>query len=147
MPYYEVEKHYGHALGLSCVYRQWRADSHCNRLHGYALSFTFTFAAAVLDKNGWVIDFGGMKPLKEWLCSMFDHTLLVASDDPAYDAFLRLSIDKIADARWLEAIGCEAFAELAGNAAMSLLNFDSGRSWLKSVRCAEHSGNSATWIA
>lgn len=144
---YEVEKHYGHDLGLSCVYRQWRAESHCNRLHGYSLAFTFTFAAAVLDKNGWVIDFGGMKPLKEWLCHKFDHTLLAAEDDPARDTFIELGIDQIADLRWLDSVGCEAFAELTAQAAMSLLNFDEGRVWLKSVRCAEHSGNSATWIA
>jgi 6-pyruvoyltetrahydropterin/6-carboxytetrahydropterin synthase len=144
---YEVEKHYGHDLGLSCVYRQWRADSHCSMLHGYSLAFTLTFSAAVLDKNGWVIDFGSMKPLKSWLCAMFDHTLLVASEDPAYDVLMRLNIDKIADARWLEEVGCEAFAEITAKAAMSLLDFDKGRVWLKSVRCAEHSGNSATWIA
>ena len=25
------------------AYRQWRADSHCNKIHGYALSFKFEF--------------------------------------------------------------------------------------------------------
>ena len=25
------------------AYRQWRADSHCNKIHGYSLSFNFEF--------------------------------------------------------------------------------------------------------
>ena len=30
------------------AYRQWRADSHCNLIHGYALSFHFEFEADTL---------------------------------------------------------------------------------------------------
>ena len=26
-----------------CAYRQWRASSHCNQVHGYAFSFHFEF--------------------------------------------------------------------------------------------------------
>ena len=26
-----------------CAYRQWRASSHCNQVHGYAFSFKFEF--------------------------------------------------------------------------------------------------------
>lgn len=33
----------------SVAYRQWRADSHCHNLHGYALSFHFEFEADTLD--------------------------------------------------------------------------------------------------
>jgi 6-pyruvoyltetrahydropterin/6-carboxytetrahydropterin synthase len=40
-----VKKTYGHELGLSACFRQHRAKSHCRFLHGYPLSFTFTFAA------------------------------------------------------------------------------------------------------
>ena len=40
-----VTKHYPHSLGLSACFRQPRADSHCNQLHGYPLAFTFKFAA------------------------------------------------------------------------------------------------------
>jgi 6-pyruvoyltetrahydropterin/6-carboxytetrahydropterin synthase len=52
-----VKKTYGHELGLSTCFRQHRAKSHCRFLHGYPLSFTFTFAATQRDENGWVIDF------------------------------------------------------------------------------------------
>ena len=46
------------------AYRQWRAESHCNLVHGYALSFHFEFESDTLDARNWVMDFGGLKPLK-----------------------------------------------------------------------------------
>ena len=49
------------------AYRQWRAQSHCNLIHGYAMSFHFEFEADTLDARNWVTDFGGLKPLKEKL--------------------------------------------------------------------------------
>ena len=47
------------------AYRQWRADSHCNLIHGYAMSFHFEFEADTLDARNWVTDFGGLRPLKD----------------------------------------------------------------------------------
>lgn len=40
---YRSTKTYGHNAGLSCAFRQWKANSHCKYLHGYALSFKFVF--------------------------------------------------------------------------------------------------------
>src|SRR3712207_1057849 len=72
-------KTYDHNEGLSCCFRQWRAtDSHCSLLHGYALSFRFVFACSELDERNWCYDFGALKPVRAWLKSMFDHTMLVA---------------------------------------------------------------------
>jgi 6-pyruvoyltetrahydropterin/6-carboxytetrahydropterin synthase len=64
-----VTKTYGHERGFSCVFRQPFADSHCHDPHGYPLSFGLTFACKddQVDKNGWVIDFGGLKPVKAFL--------------------------------------------------------------------------------
>ncbi len=86
-------KTYGAERGLSCALRQWAADSHCNLIHGYSLGFKFTFAAEQLDHRGWVIDFGrdGFGAIREWLHATFDHTLLVAQDDPARGEFERFA--------------------------------------------------------
>ena len=51
---YNSTKTYGHDVGLSCSFRQWRAQSHCSKVHGYALSVKFTFAAEKLDERNWV---------------------------------------------------------------------------------------------
>ena len=46
---YKSTKTHGHAIGLSAAFRQWRADSHCKYLHGYALAVKFVFEAGELD--------------------------------------------------------------------------------------------------
>ena len=106
-------KTYTHATGHSCAFRQWRADSHCNLIHGYALQFEFTFGGSELDERNWIVDFGGLKPLKEWLKHMFDHTYLVAEDDPELDTFVDLAKKDLVDLRIVSATGCERFVEMA----------------------------------
>lgn len=93
------------------AYRQWRADSHFNLIHGYALSFDFEFEAETLDARNWVIDFGGLKPLKGMLEDWFDHTLLVAVDDPQREELLRLGELKLAKIVEVEKTGCEGIAQ------------------------------------
>ncbi len=77
--------------GFSTVFRQWKAeDTHCRFLHGYGVSFKVWFEGE-LDHRNWVWDFGGMKRAKtkidgkspkEWMDYMFDHTVIIAEDDP-----------------------------------------------------------------
>ena len=92
------------------AYRQWRADSHCNLLHGYALSFHLEFECDTLDARNWCMDFGGLKPLKGLLEDWFDHTLLVAQDDPMREHLLNLGKLKLAKITEVEKTGCEGIA-------------------------------------
>ena len=50
-----------------CAYRQWRADSHCNIIHGYSFSMRFFFGTDHLDVRNWVADYGGLGELKSFL--------------------------------------------------------------------------------
>lgn len=93
------------------AYRQWRADSHCNLIHGYALSFHFEFESDTLDARNWVVDFGGLKPLKGMLEDWFDHTLLVAEDDPKKEDLLDLGKKGLAKITLVEKTGCEGIAD------------------------------------
>ena len=92
------------------AYRQWKADSHCNLIHGYALSFHFEFESQTLDARNWVMDFGGLRPLKHKLEEWFDHTLLLAQDDPHYDDIKKLGDLGIAKITEVEKTGCEGIA-------------------------------------
>lgn len=93
------------------AYRQWRADSHCNLIHGYALSFHFEFESDTLDVRNWVMDFGGLKPLKQQLEDWFDHTLLVAEDDPHFSDLVNLGVLGLAKPVIVERTGCEGIAD------------------------------------
>lgn len=142
---YHSTKTYGHELGLSCCFRQWKAHSHCNQLHGYALSIKFVFAAMELDERNWVVDFGGLKSLKAILETTFDHKTLVAEDDPAADQFHNLEDAGACDIVWVPATGCEAFARMIYEVADQWLK-DAGygdRVWLVNVEVREHGANSA----
>lgn len=147
-------KTYGNDRGLSCCFRQWRAThSHCSLLHGYSIGVKVIFECDTLDERNWVMDFGGLKEFKEWLEHMFDHTLLVAEDDPQLDKLMTLGTDAfgiIADIRVVPAVGCERFAELAFDRLSNILAEDLAAGTLlnptvrvKSVEVFEHDANSA----
>lgn len=147
---YQVTKTYGHDLGLSTCFRQWRAKSHCSNLHGYALSFKLTFGADELDENLWVIDFGSLKPVKAWLFEQFDHKTVVAADDYMLGDFLSneaMDVKVMPDGM---GTGCEMFARYVFGYVNDWLvneynlgNSYGSRVWLVSVECREHGANSA----
>jgi 6-pyruvoyltetrahydropterin/6-carboxytetrahydropterin synthase len=95
-----------------CAYKQWRADTHCNLNHGYSFSIKFYFGANELDKRGWVVDYGGLKELKQILKDQFDHKTLIASDDPDLEQYKQLERDKILKLTVLPAMGCELIADM-----------------------------------
>jgi 6-pyruvoyltetrahydropterin/6-carboxytetrahydropterin synthase len=106
--------------GFSTVFRQWKAEgTHCRFLHGYGVSFRVWFEGE-LDERNWVWDFGGMKRAKgsidgknpkEWMDYMFDHTTIVATDDPGIGGFRTMNELGIIQLRELEAVGAEQFAK------------------------------------
>lgn len=145
---FKSTKTYGHELGLSAAFRQWRADSHCKLIHGYALAITLTFEADELDVRNWVVDFGSLKSFKQQLVDTFDHKLLVAEDDPMIEEIMRLKdVLGIADVVEVPATGCEAFAKLIYECAEIWLK-DAGyapRVRMHSVEVKEHGANSAIY--
>lgn len=144
MPYRST-KTWGHDLGLSCSFRQWRAESHCRFIHGYALAIRLEFEADALDERNWVIDFGSLGEIKRHLTVLFDHTLLVAADDPMLMELKALGSIGVAQVRVIPNIGCEAFAELIyGSVDLWLeLQDHKPRVRLGSVEVKEHGANSA----
>lgn len=144
---WESTKRYVHATGLSCAFRQWRAKSHCRFVHGYALSFKFTFGCSTLDQNNWCVDFGSLKALKAWLEHTFDHKLLVARDDPNGMALWNLESQGLAQTCWVESVGIESFAKMAFCWAQEALFDDKGIKdrWVEKVEVWEHEANSAIY--
>lgn len=145
MAYYST-KTYGHNIGLSAVFRQPKAHSHCKFLHGYSLAFKFTFGASNLDEKNWVVDFGGLKKLKKWLEDSFDHKLVLDRDDPMMYKFAELENAGLAEITILDGVGVEKFAEHAWQFADDLVKEASdGRCWCESVECSEHGANSGIY--
>jgi len=174
---YVSTKTYGTDRGLSCCFRQWRSThSHCSLLHGYSIGIRLIFESETLDDRNWVMDFGGLKAFKEWADYMFDHTLIIAKDDPHLDMFLKMAElglqdeGGVCDLRLVEAVGCEKFAELSYRVMAHILHcFQTGEPYrlmkgdsiksfeprypvgqgvrLRSAEVFEHDGNSAIYEA
>ena len=106
---YTSTKEYHQAF--PCAYRQFKADSHCNLIHGYAFSMKFYFGGNDPDVRGWMADYGGLKELKGVLESQFDHTLLVAEDDPELEFYKEMERRKLAKLTILPKLGCEGLSD------------------------------------
>ena len=143
---YYSTKTYGHNIGLSACFRQPNAHSHCKFLHGYSLQFKFVFSCDSLDERNWVVDFGGLKPLKAWLENTFDHKVVLDKEDPHMDAFVELQSKGLAELTLLNGVGVEKFAEHAFNFANNLVKeMTNNRCYVVSCECAEHGANSAIY--
>ena len=132
------------------------------------------FESDTLDDRNWVMDFGGLKAFKDWAEHMFDHTLVVAEDDPYLAMFQQMAELGLQDQggvcnlRVVNAVGCEKFAELVYHVMTDILRtFQAGQSWtflpdeniacytprypvgqgvrLRSAEVFEHAGNSAIY--
>ena len=125
----------------SCAFRQPKANhSHCRFLHGYRLTAKFWFSANELDENNWVVDFGGLKGLKEKLKNQFDHTTCVAADDPALSVFKELEKVGACDLRIMSnGTGVERIAEWCYDTADFFIKAATNdRCWIEKVEVFEH---------
>jgi len=139
--------------GFSTVFRQWKAeDTHCRFLHGYGISFKVYFEGELKHRN-WVCDFGGMKraktqidgnSTKEWMDYMFDHTVIVAEDDPGIKGFQTMDKLGVIQLRMIEATGAEKFAEYIYNKLNTFVFEETeGRVRVIKVKFMEHGKNAA----
>ena len=139
--------------GFSTVFRQWKAETtHCRFVHGYGISFKVYFEGDLDDRN-WVWDFGGMKRAKtkiddkspkEWMDYMFDHTLVVAEDDPFLESFKRMDEAGVAQVRVIPATGAEKFAEYIYTKLNKFVDTETeGRVRVTKVKFMEHGKNAA----
>jgi len=141
--------------GYSTCFRQWRAKgTHCQFLHGYAVSFRVWFEGD-LDHRNWVFDFGGMKRAtakingmspKDYFAYLLDHTTIVALDDPYLPQFKQMYDDGIIQLRILPATGCERFAEYLYTVINNFLFEETeGRVRAVKIEVYEHERNSASY--
>ena len=142
--------------GFSTVFRQHTAEeTHCRFVHGYGISFKIYFEGE-LDNRNWVWDFGGMKRAKTlidgmqpkaWMDYMFDHTMVIAEDDPAINAFKQMETAGVAQVRIIPATGAEKFAEFIFNKVNPFVFEETGgRVRVTKVKFMEHGKNAAYYV-
>jgi len=72
----------------------------------------FFFGTDNLDVRNWAADYGGLKELEKTLEDQFDHTLIVAADDPEMETYKLLEAKKMAKIVVLPRLGCEGLSDM-----------------------------------
>lgn len=97
---------------LPCAHRSWAHSGKCSFLHGYERSFEIEFGCGEVEPaTGFVIDFSDLKGVRALLQDQFDHTTLVAADDPHRESFEELGRAGVIDLRIMDHTGMEGAAE------------------------------------
>ena len=131
---------------LPCAHRRWRHDGHCALIHGYSREFHLVFRCTERTENGFVMDFGRLKPVKAFLEAHYDHTLLVDADDPLLPQFRELEEQGACRLVVYEDVGMEGSARFVYDWVSNwLVEATEGRVELVSVECRENDKNSAIY--
>ena len=135
---------------LPCAHMQWfdrdanGNDGPCAKWHGYDRSVHFEFTGEA-DQHGWIVGFGNLKPVKQFLEYYFDHTALISADDPRMEDALAAEEAGIVDLRILPyGVSMEMSSIFIWEEVNPYIySITDGRAYISRVECREHDGNSA----
>jgi 6-pyruvoyl-tetrahydropterin synthase len=132
--------------GLPCCHRSWANPGRGFFLHGYERSFEVEFACTDVEPGtGFVVDFRTIKDVRSALHRQFDHTTLIAADDPHRDAFEMLADRGVIDLRIMDNTSMESSAAWAFETAERIVaEATSGRVWVSRVEARESRNHAVT---
>ncbi len=127
------------------AHRQHNHDGHCALIHGHNWGITLTFACSETDKNGFVVDFGKLKYLKQWIDEHLDHACLFNESDPEKDALLAAA-GHLFKPYVLPNSSCEGLAQHIHTVFDPMVRKQTNnRVWIVEVEIIEDSKNSANY--
>jgi len=127
------------------AHRQHRHDGHCSLIHGHNWSIRLTFGAKKTDPNGFVVDFGRLRFLRDWIARHLDHACLFNEDDPLRETLIRAA-PMAYKTYLLPSCSCEGLAEHLFSIFDAMVREDTdGRAHLVEVEIREDSRNSARY--
>ncbi|MFZ1176042.1 MAG: 6-carboxytetrahydropterin synthase [Mycobacterium sp.] len=134
---------------LPCCHRSWANQGKRFFLHGYERTFEIEFACAEPESgNGLVVDDNPLNEIGAALRHQFDHTTLIAVDDPQRDLFELLADRGVIDLRIMDNTG------MAGSAAWVFETVErivglatAGRVWVSRIEAHESRNSMVTLTA
>ena len=125
------------------AHRQPLHEGHCQYVHGHNWAIKFTFIAKERDENGFVLDFGKLKFIKEWIDKNLDHALLICENDSHLEYF-KAHASILWKLHILPDASCEGLCKYIEEQFRRAVTFESnGRVAIKSVEVFEDDKNSA----
>ena len=127
-------------------HRQPLHGGRCSRLHGHSWAITLTFGAKELDDNGFVIDFGDLHLLRDWIDQNLDHATALKKSDPMRAEFEKLEQMGLLKILWVDSASCEGIAQSLYHTFQPMIEQKTkGRVRIQSLHLEEDSKNSATY--
>ncbi len=127
-------------------HRQPNHPGRCSRLHGHSWSVTLTFASSDLDANGFVVDFGELHYLADWIDEHLDHGTIICVSDPRIEEVRNLARSGLLKITEVARASCEGIAEHLFVVFDELVRqHTKERAWLQKIHLEEDSRNSATF--
>lgn len=128
------------------AHRQHRHAGHCARVHGHSWTLALTFACRELDRHGFVVDFGGLGFIREWIDRHLDHACVIGADDPEL-AWLKSKDGTVLKLLVTESASAEGIARHLHAALDPLVRAETqGRAWIAEVELHEDSRNSVRYV-
>ena len=145
---------------ISTCHRNWKAAENKNRdsrkcsyIHGYSRHIEILFIGET-DEHQWVMDFGDLKDVKSLVEGLWDHAVLVSSNDPEIETLKELDsnglikltiVDVDNGLNWGPGIegSCKQLFDMITDIVKEKTEYRVG---IKSVRIWEHENNSAIYI-
>jgi 6-pyruvoyl-tetrahydropterin synthase len=123
------------------------SPGHCAQVHGYDRSVEFTFAGEP-DEHGWIVPFGGLKPVKDFLEYYFDHVTVLPADDPRIDTIPDHMTDSGGVLGTLRVLPSGVSMEMSSifiweHVNAYIYDMTDGRCYVERVRVYEHERNDA----
>ncbi len=124
---------------------QHRHPGHCRFVHGHNWSLALTLECSELDELGFVMDFGEMKFIANWISENLDHAFAFSKSDAEglkmLAAFPHLFKPYIVENSSAEGMASHLF----GVFDKLIREKTNDRAWLKSIRVGEDGKNFATF--
>ena len=125
------------------AHRQHLHDGHCAFIHGHNWDICLTFACSDTDENGFVVDFGKLGFIKDWINDNLDHACIFSNDDPTAKTLISAA-PSVWKTYFLDSCSCEGLAKhLFFEFDELVKNKTSGRVWIASVEVSEDKKNCA----
>ena len=128
-------------------HRQPKHTGRCSRLHGHSWIITLTFGADQPDEHGFIVDFGELHYIADWIDENLDHATVISADDPRMDELKALDESSLLKIHLVENASCEGIAKHLFQVFSPMVSdATNGRAHLFSLELHEDSRNSARYV-
>ena len=127
-------------------HRQHLHDGNCSKIHGHNWAITLEFECSELDKNGFVVDFGNLKYIQNFINNNLDHASLFSKNDTIIKKLMSSEYKSLLKVLWVKNSSCEGIAKFLFKEFSKLVkNNEGNRVWIKTLTLYEDSKNFVTY--